>query len=151
MNMEFWHWYFRKNGPYPVLRGCAGICLCVGWIFFIRWFDPEGFRALLPLLKDPLFAISFVILIGSIIDLDYMEFRLLREHPAPPPFPGTPSLFRKVTTEFVSRIQRQKTVPARYKEEFGTDGYVLIWKWRLLFVALFFVAVVRTMFVSRGR
>ena len=79
-----------------------------------------------------------------------MEFKVRQKRPAPPPMPQR-SLLKQVAGFSGEGLQRQKTVPAQYEEIYGHDAFWRFWKWRLTFVACFFLAAVDGMLTWKMR
>jgi hypothetical protein len=149
--MEFWRWYFRRLGSHPILKVCIWLLIVTGWMTFTLKHHQSELHDFLPLIKSPFFILSWLILIGSYVDLDYMEFKLQRGRPVPPPTLPSKSFFLRGANLFLSSLNRQKTIPAQYKELFGNDIYFRLYRLRFMFIVCFFIAGVHWMLIIKPK
>ena len=133
-NKPFWRWYFASRlSKQHSLLAVLGIIGFLAGIANVLWgikTHPGAIKPLLPLLKDPFFALSWLILIGSYFDLDYLEFKICKGQPV------------KV---LLGPLERQRMIPKQYEQIYGNDLYLRAWKLRFAFIAFFFIAVIRWM------
>lgn len=124
----FWRWYFLGRERHPVRSMCAtGACLAgvvAAWAFALRY---PGLAPLRPLFEDPFTILSWAILIVSGIANKFMEFRLEQ---------------RDVLVD-CEPSGRNREIARAYGGVYGTDLYLLLWKWRFLFFVSFLVALIR--------
>jgi hypothetical protein len=101
----------------------------MGWLLSALGHYFPSVAVLSPVFKDPFTIIAGLILVASYTDLHYMEFKLRH---------GQPSI-----TFDLDPLERQKVIPKRYEDVYGTDLFVKAWKVRLVFVGFFLIACVR--------
>jgi hypothetical protein len=141
--MEFCRWYWRKLGPHQFLKISAWLSLVAASIAINLKNHESDLHDLLGLVESPFFILSIVILLASYVDLDYMEFKIERECSPKPSALSTQSIFWRLFRFFMSQISRQRTIPAQYKELFGTDLYLMLWRCRFTFMVSFCIGAVQ--------
>jgi uncharacterized membrane protein len=130
----FWHWYFVKRYRHPFVSAigtAACVVLVVACGIFLLDRSQKQFYAFS--LTDPFFLSAFVIFISSQVTLDYMRYRLSGEDSVP----ESRSVFS------IKDSIKDLKVPEQYKDLFGNDFVYMLWKFRLIFLVLFFVGAVR--------
>jgi hypothetical protein len=137
--MNFWRWYFRRDwsrNPLWLLLAVATVCLAI--LNIARYW--REFQSELWIMESPFAIAAFTILVASNVDLNFMEYKLEKDAPAPPPLPRL-GLIKEGVRSWDWSIKRQKVIAAQYKKTFGTDLFYRFWQWRFAFMACWIIAM----------